>query len=156
MIPVVSRIVEVVAFRMRGDHPEYLVLRRSLHERVHPGMWQIITGMVEEGERGVDAALRELREETGLLPRHCWALPMVTSFYDVTRNAVNLCPVFGVQAGDPATVVLSGEHMALDWLPLAEARERLVWPSHRDAVAMVDSTILRGGEAAARLLVPLP
>ena len=58
MTEVVSRVVEVCLFRMRGGRAEYLLLRRSAEEPVYPGMWQIITGTVGPGEKGLDAARR--------------------------------------------------------------------------------------------------
>jgi dihydroneopterin triphosphate diphosphatase len=156
MIPLVSRIVEVCVFRFMHDRAEYLVLQRAFSESVHPGMWQIITGTVMEGERGQQTALRELREETGLGPKRFWALPMLTSFYDTRRQEIDLCPVFAAQVLPDARTVLSDEHRACDWLPYAEIRRRLVWPSHRQAVDIVDEYIVRGEEAAVRLEIPLP
>ncbi len=151
MIPMVSRIIEVCVFRFRADHIEYLVLRRAPQEQVHPGMWQIVTGRVEEGEKALNTALRELQEETGLVPEHCWSLPMLTFFFDVRSNAINMCPVFAVQVKDGTNPVLSGEHITYAWLPHESARTRLVWPSHRKAVDLVDRYIVKGEEAAYRL-----
>ena len=151
MIPIVSRIVEVCVFRFRSDRIQYLLLQRAHVEPLHPGMWQIITGMVEEGERAVDAAMRELREETGLAPLHSWSLPLVTTFFDVNKNTVHVCPVFAVQVACEPAPKLSAEHAAFDWLELDAARTRLVWPSHRQALDLVDRYIVRGEEAAERL-----
>jgi dATP pyrophosphohydrolase len=156
MIPIVSRIIEVCVFRFRGDRIEYLVLQRAHGVALHPGMWQIITGMVEEGERAVQTAVRELGEETGLSSRQWWSLPVVTTFYDAVTNTVHLCPVFAVQVGSSAIPVLSAEHVAHAWLPLDSAKTRLVWPSHRQAVDLVDTYIARGEEAARRLRLELP
>lgn len=155
MIPVVSHIIEVVVFRVHNDRPEYLIMRRAMHERVHPGMWQIITGMVEERETGREAAVRELHEEAGLVAKHLWSLPLVNSFYDIVRDTVNMCPVFAVQADPGAVVTISEEHMTSEWLPLAPAKARLVWPGHREAVDMVEQYIVRGGEVAERLMIRL-
>jgi dihydroneopterin triphosphate diphosphatase len=155
MIPVVCHVIEVVVFRLHNDRPEYLIMQRAMHERVHPGMWQIITGMVEEGERGTDAAVRELREEAGLLPLHLWSLPLVNSFYDVARDTVNMCPVFAVQADSGAAVKLSEEHMAFEWLTVVPAKSRLVWPGHREAVDLVENRVVGGGQVAERLLIKL-
>lgn len=156
MIPIVSRIVEVCVFRFRADRIEYLILQRAHAEPLHPGMWQIITGRVEEGEGAVRTAVRELGEETGLSSRHWWSLPMITTLYDASSNTVNLCPVFAVQVESEAVPVLSAEHVAHVWLPLDVAKKRLVWPSHRQAVDLVDTYIVRGGEAARRLRLELP
>jgi dATP pyrophosphohydrolase len=155
MIPVVSDIVEVCVFRFLNDAIEYLVLKRSLHERIHPGMWQLITGTVTEGERGVRTAIREMQEETGLMPLHFWSVPVLTSFYDRTGGALHHCPVFAAQADAAAEVKISDEHCGFAWLPLTQARRRLVWPSHRAAVEMVDTLIVRGEEASARLYIPI-
>jgi dihydroneopterin triphosphate diphosphatase len=155
MIPVVSTIVEVCVFRFRNDRIEYLVLKRSADERIHPGMWQLITGTTTEGERGVRTAIREMQEETGLAPTHFWSVPVLTSFYDRNGGSLHHCPVFAAQADVAAEVKISEEHSDFAWLPLAEARRRLVWPSHRAVVDMVDSVIVRGEEAAARLAIPI-
>jgi len=156
MIPIVSTIIEVCVFRFRADRIEYLVLQRAHAERLHPGMWQIITGMVEEGERAVETARRELDEETGLPALHWWSLPMVTTFFDVGKNTVHLCPVFAAQVDGEANLTLSAEHVASSWLPLDAARSRLVWPSHRQALELVDTYIVRGEEAARRLCLDVP
>jgi dihydroneopterin triphosphate diphosphatase len=155
MIPVVSNIVEVCVFRFRDDRIEYLVLKRASGERIHPGMWQLITGTTNEGERGVRTALREMQEETGLVPMHFWSVPTVTTFYDRQGGSLHQCPVFAAQAAPDAEVRLSDEHSDYSWLSLAEARRRLVWPSHRAVVEMVDSVIVRGEEAADRLYIPV-
>lgn len=156
MIPVVSRIVEVVLFRFHGDRAEYLILQRAGDQQVHPGMWQIVTGTMEEGETAVRTALREIGEETGLVPLRFWSLPGLTTFYDTLRHAVNLCPVFAAQVDAGTPPVLSAEHTAYAWLSLPAARSRLVWPSHRQAVGLVEEYIVSGQEAAFRLSLPLP
>ncbi len=156
MTAVVCRSVEVVVFRVKRDRAEYLVLQRSLEERAHPGMWQIITGMLEEGETAVAAGLREAREESGVTPKKLWNVPLVNSFYNATTDTVHLCPVFAIQADPEVVVTLSGEHMAYAWYPCVAARERLVWPAHRESLDIVDSYIVRGSEAADRLELPVP
>ena len=156
MTAVVCRSIEVVVFRMNQDRVEYLVLQRSMEERAHPGMWQIITGMLEEGEAAVGAGLREVQEETGLNPVRLWNVPLVNSFYNATNDTVNMCPVFAIQADPEAVVALSEEHMAFGWYPYPVARERLVWPAHCESLDIVDSYIVRGSEAADRLELHVP
>jgi 8-oxo-dGTP pyrophosphatase MutT (NUDIX family) len=156
MIPIVSRIVEVCVFRIRKDRAEYLVLHRSAQEAIHPLMWQIITGVVDEEETALKTALRELLEETGLTPQDFWSVPGTVSFYDRARNEVNLNPVFAAQVEGDAELVLSTEHDRGEWLPLEEAQRRVVWPSHRQVLELVDQYIVRGEFAAGRTRIPLP
>ncbi len=156
MTTVVSRSMEVVVFRLLKDRPEYLVLQRSREERVHPCMWQIITGIIEEGESAAAAAIREVGEEAGLRPLRMWNVPLVNSFYDATRDTVNMCPVFAVQVSPDARVALSEEHMAYQWFSKPQAWTTLVWPAHRESLDVVEQYILRGSEAADRLELKLP
>ena len=156
MTTVICRSIEAVVFRLVNDRPEYLVLQRSLEERVHPSMWQIVTGIIEEGESAVAAALREVNEEAGVSPVRLWNVPAVSSFYDATRDAVNMVPVFALQADPGAQVVLSEEHMADQWFSRTDAWNRLVWPAHRQSLDMVDTYIVRGSEAADRLELKVP
>lgn len=44
---------------------KYLILQRADH-RTSPGLWNVITGYIQERESAEDGALRELKEETNL------------------------------------------------------------------------------------------
>jgi len=155
MTSVVSRIVEVCVFRLKNDLPEYLVLRRAVDDPVHPGMWQLITGTVEEGERALDASLRELQEETEMKPERYWVVPFTNSFYDPRRDSVNMIPFFAGQVGSSIEPRLSGEHSSYAWLPLNEARACLVWPGQRNGLDIVHRYLVAGEEAARLVAVSL-
>lgn len=150
-----ERFIEVCPFRIRNDRGEYLLLRRSAHETVHPAMWQYVTGRVEEGESARDAALRELIEETGVRPLRFWVVPAVSSFYDPAADAIRFLAVFAAELDATAAVRLSAEHDACEWLPREEARRRLVWPSQRNSLDIVAQYILGGEEAGTLLALPL-
>jgi dihydroneopterin triphosphate diphosphatase len=156
MIPIVSRTVAVCVFRFVSSRAEYLLLKRAPGERLYPDLWQLVTGEVEESETARDAAMREVREETGCVPLHLWVVPETTSFFDPVRNEVNLCPVFCVQVSGDALVQLSEEHAMFEWLPERDAVRRAVWQSHRAILQMVEEYIVSGQEAAGRLKMPLP
>ncbi|MBN1786216.1 MAG: NUDIX pyrophosphatase [Candidatus Methanofastidiosa archaeon] len=44
----------------------FLLLKRSMRVSSYKGMWAGVSGSIEEGESVMQAALREVREETGI------------------------------------------------------------------------------------------
>jgi dihydroneopterin triphosphate diphosphatase len=151
MAEMTARAIEVCPFRIRNDAAGFLLIRRAMGEPRYPGMWQFVTGRIEEGERADEAALRELREETGTEGVRLWIVPAVTSFYDLRTDSVNFVPLFAAQIDAGFDVRLSAEHSAFEWLSYADARARLVWPGQRECLEIVREYIL-GGEEASRLL----
>lgn len=112
---------------------EFLLLRRSGHGR-SPGSWEAVHGHLEDGERPVDGALRELQEETGLAPAALYNLSRVETFYLHRTDEVAVIPVFAAIVAADAEARLSEEHDAAAWLAPAEARSRLAWPRARRAL----------------------
>lgn len=135
------KIVEAVVFRMRKI-PEFLVLKRADDEKIYPGLWQIISGGIKRGEKAYQAALREIKEEIGIKPRHFYNTPLTNTFYFFTNDSVNVSPVFAAEVNPDAEVKLSREHKESRWLKKDEAIDLLVWPGQKEAIRIVDDYIL--------------
>ena len=148
MSAIVSEIVEVVVFRFSRDVPEYLLLKRATGESLYPGVWQIITGSMHGGESAPQAALRELREETGLVPERLWVMPMTGSFYDHATDRVHIAPFFLAQVSAPSEVRLSDEHTQYVWLGLEDARRLLIWPAQREGLQIAHDYFASGDRAS--------
>lgn len=133
MTSVTVSLVDVLALRGAGDALECLVLRRGAGGRC-PGSWEAVHGHIEEGESPAEAALRELREETGLVAERLYNLSRVETFYLHRLDALALVPVFVAFLPGDGTVTLSTEHDASAWLPVREAVTRLAWPRERRAL----------------------
>jgi 8-oxo-dGTP pyrophosphatase MutT (NUDIX family) len=138
-------LVDVYALRGAGDSLECLVLRRAPGGRC-PGSWEAVHGHIETGERPERAALRELREETGLAAERLFNLSRVESFYLHGTGEVALIPVFAAFVSPDAAPVTGAEHDRADWLPLAAARGRVAWPRERRALDDI-AQLLRDGDA---------
>jgi len=129
--------------RPRRQHgPEVLVLRRAPGLR-SPGTWESVHGHVVAGEAPVAAALRELKEETGLEPERLYNLSRVETFYLHRRDLVALIPAFCALVPAGAAVRTSEEHDRAEWVEAEEAGRRFFWPRERRALA--DALQLFGG-----------
>ena len=138
--------VDTYALRVGTDSPlEILALRRSAAGRC-PGSWETIHGTIEPGETPVQASLRELREETGLVPEKFYNLSRTEAFYQHRSDELALIPVFVAYVAFTAAVKLSPEHDRAEWLPAAEAARRFAWPRERRALEDILS-IVGGGDA---------
>ncbi len=140
---IASTIVEVCVFRRSANRPEYLLLHRAEHDRIYPGIWQLVSGSIEPGETAEKAALRELREETKLLPKRFWVVPLVNSFYVPSRDVLHFTTVFAAEVNVGEEVGLSSEHQNSSWLSSRDAMKTLVWPGQRNVISMVQEFIIQ-------------
>jgi 8-oxo-dGTP pyrophosphatase MutT (NUDIX family) len=134
--------VYLVAPEPEGWH--VLTLQRSLATRC-PTAWETVHGRIEPGESPEQAAVREVREETGLTVRRLYNV-IVQPFYLHALATVELAVVFAAFVDRTEPVVLGEEHLRFEWLAPEEALERFVWPRERAPLRDVLHQ-LRGGDA---------
>jgi dihydroneopterin triphosphate diphosphatase len=140
-------LIDVYILRGAGPALQLLILRRAPGGRC-PGSWESVHGHIEAGEEPAAAAARELEEETGLIPQRLYNLSRVEAFYQHRTDEVALIPVFAAFVAPDATVHMSREHDAFEWLSPTEAVTRLAWPRERHALEDIVA-LLRGGDAGA-------
>lgn len=140
-------LIDVYVLRGVGAALECLLLRRAVGGRC-PGSWETVHGHIEGDELPDRAALRELQEETGLVPVKLYNLSRVECFYQHRRDEVALVPVFAALVGAEAPVRVSEEHDRAEWVPWRDAEARFSWPRERRAI--IDAvTLLQSGDAGA-------
>lgn len=135
-----SLYIEVCVFKKDKRKILYLVLKRSEKNKIFPGIYQIITGTLKNDlrnkktENAVKAVLREVYEETKLKPLRLWILPVINTYYVLTRDTINLSPMFAVEVSTESEPIISKEHQAYKWLSYQDAKKYLIWQSHRTAL----------------------
>ncbi len=147
--------IAVYVYRRASAGPEFLQIKRSASTGEYQESWQIVYGGIEEGETAVAAAIRELREETGLFPRVMFQVEYMEMFYFQHKDYVTVMPVFGVEVGAEDPITLNHEHTAWRWVPLAEVAGQFMWRSQREAIGVIVETLAKPGSAHKLLTVDL-
>jgi dATP pyrophosphohydrolase len=135
--------VEAHIFRIKKDKIEFLLLKRSERE-IYPGLWQMVSGSIRDGETAYETALREILEETNLKPKKMWVVPNVNSFYSPEKNYISVLPVFTVQVEYNAKVTISNEHTEFVWVTKEKAKKMLAWVGQRKSVDIISEYFLKG------------
>lgn len=117
---VVSAAVAVV-----NDEKELLLIRSPIRG------WEIPGGQVELGESLREAAIREVKEESGILIE---ILEFCGIFQSVNRSICNL-----LFSGRPISGVLttSSESIEVGWFSLPDALEKIEYGNFRQRVSMI-------------------
>ena|ERR1700754_730733 len=138
------RSVQVVIFANTAQGREFLLLRRVSS---HGGFWQSVTGSLEDGESHIEAAVREVYEETGysIRPQELIELGLVNVFEiapqwrikyasGITHNE-EVC--FALEVIKRDVVIDPVEHESFVWVDYDTALGMLYWDSNRRACAAV-------------------
>jgi dATP pyrophosphohydrolase len=132
--------VAIYCVREGEDGPQWLMLKRIAEGG---GLWQGVTGGVEDDETAREAALRELREETGLTPTDfhpidfTYTFPVPTDMqhlYEPEVNEIREMVFLALVDNDAEPVLDSTEHDSCRWCSLAEADYLLYWPGNRTSL----------------------
>jgi dATP pyrophosphohydrolase len=131
-IPVRSRGVAAVILAGRGEAARVLVLQRN--KNTSRGLWSLVMGRLEKGERAVDAVRREIREETGIAAETLYTTGWVDTYFNAGANSIDMMPIFCAPFARKPEVTLDHEHLAYRWLTFDEAIETLAYPGQRQAL----------------------
>src|SRR6266550_3143526 len=141
MTKITPGVIELFVIRHNGGDWRVLTLQRAADGK-RPGSWETVYGKIDAREKPEKAAVRELREETGLEPESLYNVT-VSSFYLHATGTIEMCITFAAFVSEDADVTLSEEHQRFEWLSLDDACKRFTWP--REAHALRDARHLLGG-----------
>ena len=147
--------VAVYVYRRVAGAVEFLQIRRTDQTGEYQGSWQIVYGGIEAGETAVQAALREMREEIGLIPRGLFQAEYVETFYFRPKDYVLMMPVFAAEVEAACVIKLNEEHDAFRWIPAAAVDSAYMWRTQREALGIILGEILQPGPARGELEIDL-
>lgn len=136
-------VVDVYVIHIVRRSWRVLLLRRA-HGTRSPGSWEVVHGRIERGETPPDAARREVREETGLVPDRLYSVT-ANPFYLHQSGTVQLAVAFAAFV-TASSVRLGPEHDGHEWLTVAGAARRCTWPREVEALGHI-RRLLRAGHA---------
>lgn len=124
----------IIVYVMRQGEPLYLVLHYA------SGHWDFSKGHLEHGETNEDAAIRELKEETGLVAdiKPNFQESFTYFIHDPHTDELCLKTVhFFVGSVDLQDVALSHEHQDYRWLSFEKASDQLTYDNAREVLCKV-------------------
>jgi 8-oxo-dGTP diphosphatase len=117
----------VVLLRGTGGDAEVLIVHR-------PGLddWSLPKGKVDPGEHVIEAAVREVDEETGFVP--VLGCPLPSMSYSV-QSQPKVVRYWTARVGVEEGFAPDDEIDALEWVPVDQAAARLTYPRDADLVS---------------------
>lgn len=132
------RCINVAATVLRLDQdPAKVLLRRRTG--VFAGLWCQVTGTIETEETAAQAALREVREETGLAPNGFYSADVCDQFYNADENCIEVVPIFVAVLETDQPVRLNRENSQYRWVTIDEAVGLVSFVGHRSALRHIEN-----------------
>lgn len=105
-----------------SSEDKYLLLRRSEEKDFASGVWECVTGRVDQGESFEDAVYREIREELDVEAQIDFIIG-TTHFYrgDTTPENELLGVIYLCSIHEPDSISISIEHSDYRWMTAGEA-----------------------------------
>lgn len=117
-----------VVFRRSGSQVLYLLL--GFRRR---GIWCLPKGLIEHGESEVDAATREVKEETGVKSlKLIEKIGTIRYQFGYRERRFDKTVHFYLFETDQAETIVGTEHDIYAWLPSEKAIQALSYPNERD------------------------
>lgn len=135
-----KKLIDLYPYRIKNNNVEFLLFKRS-SGKIYEGQWRMIGGKVKPEETRWQAALRELKEETGLQPLHFWSVPSINQFYEHSSDTIHSIPAFAAEIDASAGISLDDEHSEYMWINPDNASDFIQWPEQIRLIKLTNQLI---------------
>lgn len=136
--------VFILVYAKTGKKVDYLLLKRRLHWKG----WEFPKGGIEKGEKSINSAKRELKEETGLNALGIKKF-RYSGKYKYNRKFSTRPGLSGQTFSLYAAKVRKGkvkadkkEHSGYKWADFNSSLKILSWPNQRESLKLVNSWLI--------------
>ena len=131
----------VVYYDAGGDGPVYLLMSNR------KGYWEFPKGHVDPGETEEEAAIREVREETGLDDVKVVSGFKVKIKYTYSKDGKKYPKevVFFLMKAEPKRVEVSEEHTGYVWLKYEDAIKKISYDNARKVLEKAHKFLMKNG-----------
>ncbi|MEK7650123.1 MAG: NUDIX domain-containing protein [Patescibacteria group bacterium] len=144
----VERSAGAILFRRQGGRVWYVLLQYATRNH-----WTFPRGRLEEGERPIDAARREIEEETGIsrvkfIPGYKETIHFRYQWPPKTEGAEQRLKFITFYLGEVfgRTIKISEEHKNFVWAPYEKAMKIIKHKNSRELLKKANLKIMRMGE----------
>lgn len=142
---IVSDIVDVYVFRRLHGRVQFLLLQRRAEVSMS-NTWQAFHSQIPMGNTTLETVRNVVRDAISLDVEDVYSADYINQFYDESRDALILSPVFAVTLKEQSPVRLSEEFRDAAWLDRDSATVRLPFSGQRWAVRHIDEIMSLGDE----------
>lgn len=128
--------VATVLIKRTESDDKVLLLKRDTS--VLRDVWCYIGGGIEEGEKAWEAALREVKEETGITNFPLYSSNQFDQIYSPEENYIYIAPVFVGYVDESQKVKLNYEHSDYKWVSFKEACDTVSIPGNEEVLLSIE------------------
>ena len=123
----------VVIFR-KNKEIKYLLLHYPSNSRAPKNYWDFAKGHIEKGESLIETARREAKEETSIQDLSFVAgfKEWIKYFFKFEGKLIFKIVTFYLAQTKTKKVKISDEHIGYEWLPYAQAKDRLTFKNAKE------------------------
>ena len=140
-IPIQSTGIAVVLLKKINAVYHVLLVKRSSSKLNN--IWCYIGGGIEAGETAVEAAYREIKEETGITDVALYSSNQFDQIFSPHDNYIYIAPVFVGFVHDLQNVHLNDEHSDYQWLPIETAKKVVSLPGNEDVLQSIETHFIK-------------